>query len=290
MRRRFLIASVVLAGAATVALGQQADEHSWRKSYHVAGKPTLVFMTGDATVSIRSCGDCHEISIHAEVEGKKMSDYHLEEGQAGDQVRFRMWPREHVGFYIAPRHTRMQVTVETPAQVTLDAKTADGDVTVSGLTGDLAIASGDGSLTLDHLSGDLHLKAGDGRVSLTEASGTLEAHTSDASLSVDGVFHTLSVRTSDGALDVHLRPGSRLTEAAKIQSSDGPVRVHLPKDLAANLEIHTSDGHIDCALPLTMDAYHSRGGDVHEVHGRLNGGGTPLSIHTSDGSVTIDES
>ena len=45
----------------------------------------------------------------------------------------------------------------------------------------------------------------------------------------------------------------------------------------------TSDGHLDCSLPLTMDHYDSRQTSA----GRLNGGGTPLSIHTSDGNVRI---
>jgi hypothetical protein len=36
-----------------------------------------------------------------------------------------------------------------------------------------------------------------------------------------------------------------------------------------------------------MDHYDSRESSGHSVHGRLNGGGTPLTIRTSDGNVSI---
>jgi hypothetical protein len=37
-----------------------------------------------------------------------------------------------------------------------------------------------------------------------------------------------------------------------------------------------------------MDHYQSGGEHGHELRGKLNGGGTPLTIHTSDGNVKIE--
>jgi hypothetical protein len=65
------------------------------------------------------------------------------------------------------------------------------------------------------------------------------------------------------------------------------VTVRLPKDLAANLDVSTSDGKIDCNLPLTLDGFHSNGGSEHSVRGKLNAGGALLSIRTSDGSIHL---
>jgi hypothetical protein len=67
------------------------------------------------------------------------------------------------------------------------------------------------------------------------------------------------------------------------------VTLHVPRDFAADLNVHSSDGHVECALPLTVDHYLSHGGEGHELHGELNGGGTPLTIHTSDGNVKIEQ-
>jgi DUF4097 and DUF4098 domain-containing protein YvlB len=123
-------------------------------------------------------------------------------------------------------------------------------------------------------------------VRVSDAQGALDAKTSDGRLDVDGLFHALALHSSDGGLEVNLREGTKLTEASTIESSDGSVTVHVPQSFAADLDVHTSDGHVDCSLPLTIEHYGS-GGDGHDLHGKLNGGGVPLTIHTSDGNVRI---
>lgn len=284
--------TVAIAGLAMLtslpALAQDAD-HSWSKSYPVTGKPTLNLETSDASVAFSPCADCHEIRIHVEVVGRKLSDYRLEEGQSGDEVHFLLKERPEIGVHIVWHREQTHVTVETPAQLTLEAKTSDGNVTLSGLQGELGLTTGDGDATLDQVSGDLRIKSGDGHVKITGGQGTLDARTSDGSLNVDGLFHALTLHTSDGTLDVNLREGTKLTEASTIQSSDGSVTVHVPRTFAADLDVHASDGHVDCSLPLTIEHFQSSGDEGHEVRGKLNGGGIPLSIHTSDGNVKIEQ-
>jgi hypothetical protein len=265
----------------------QDSDHSWSRTYPVTGKPTLTLETSDASVEFRPCGACQEIRIHVEVEGRKLSEYRLEEGQSGDEVHFLFKDLPHMGVHIGRHNERARVTVESPAQVALQARTSDGNVALSGLQGDFDLTTGDGNLTLDHVSGNLRLRSGDGQVKITHADGAIDAHTSDGNLSVDGVFHAVALQTSDGTLDLSLREGTQLAGASTIQSSDGSVTIRVPQNFAADLNVHTSDGHVDCSLPLTMDHYQS-GGEGHQLHGKLNGGGTPLTIHTSDGNVKIE--
>jgi hypothetical protein len=279
-----LAALALLSSSAGLA---QDSDHSWSRTYPVTGKPTLTLETSDAGVEFRSCGNCHEIRIHLLIEGRKLSDYRLEESQSGDEVHFLFKERPHLGAHIARHKEQTQVTVESPAELTLDARTADGNVNLSGLQGDLSLTTGDGNLTLDRVSGNLRIRSGDGRVKITNADGALDAHTSDGNLTVDGLFHALALHTSDGTLELSLREGTRLAGPSTIQSSDGSVTIRVPQNFAADLNVHTSDGHVDCALPLTMDHYQS-GGEGHQLRGKLNGGGTPLSVHTSDGNVKIE--
>jgi hypothetical protein len=288
MKTKYAVPLAGLAILSSLTAVAQDPDHSWSKTYPVTGKPTLTLETADAGVEFRPCGDCHEIRIHVEVEGRKMSDYRLEEGQSGDQVHFLFKELPHIGGHIAWHREQTRVTVESPAQLTLQARTSDGNVTLSGLQGDLGLTTGDGNVTLDHVSGNLRIKSGDGQVKVTNAEGAIDAHTSDGNLSVDGLFHALALHTSDGSLDLSLREGTQLTGATTIQSSDGSVTVRVPQSFAADLNVHSSDGHVDCALPLVMNHYQS-GESGHELHGKLNGGGTPLTIHTSDGNVKIEQ-
>jgi DUF4097 and DUF4098 domain-containing protein YvlB len=238
-------------------------------------------------VEFRSCGDCHEIRIHIELVGRKLSDYRLEEGQSGDEVHFVLKELPHLGAHFVWHKEETRVTVESPAQLTLEARTSDGNVTLAGLQGNLGLTTGDGNVTLDHVSGSLRIESGDGQVKITNADGAIDARTSDGNVSVDGLFHALALHISDGTLDVSLREGTKLAGASTIQSSDGSVTIRVPQNFTADLDVHTSDGHVDCSLPLTMDHYQSGGEQSHQLRGKLNGGGTPLTIHTSNGNVRI---
>jgi len=288
MKTKYALPLAALAVFSSLTGFAQDPDHSWSRTYPVTGKPTLTLETSDAGVDFHPCGDCHEIRIHIELVGQKLSDYRLEEGQTGDQVHFLFKERPHMGVHIVWHREQTRVTVESPAQLTLEARTSDGNVTLAGLQGDLGLTTGDGNVTLDHVSGNLRIKSGDGQVKITHADGAIDARTSDGNLSVDGLFHALALHTSDGTLDVSLREGTKLAGASTIQSSDGSVTIRVPQNFAADFNVHTSDGHVDCALPLTLDHYQSGGEESHQLRGKLNGGGMPLTIHTSDGSVKIE--
>jgi hypothetical protein len=288
MKTNCVLALAALAVLSPLTGLAQDPDHSWFKTYPVTGKPTLTFETSDAGVEFRSCGDCHEIRIHVEVVGRKLSDFRLEEGQTGDEVHFLFKELPHLGGHGAWHKQQTRVTVESPSQLTLQARTSDGNVILSGLQGDLGLTTGDGNLTVDHVSGNLRIKSGDGRVKITNAAGAIEARTSDGNLTVDGLFRAVALHTSDGSLDVTLREGTQLGEASTIQSSDGSVTLRVPQNFAADLNVHTGDGHVDCALPLTMNHFQSGENPGHELRGKLNGGGTPLTVHTSDGNVKIE--
>jgi hypothetical protein len=287
MTTKISLAVIGLAAISSSTAIARDSDRSWSKSYPVTGKPTLTLETSDASVEFHPCEACGEIRIHVEVVGQKLSDYRLDEGQSGDGVHFLFKELHHIGVHITWHREQTRVTVETPAQLTLEAKTSDGNVTLAGLQGELNLTTSDGDIAIDHVSGDLRIKSGDGNVKITNAEGAIDARTSDGRLTVDGLFHAVALHTTDGTLALNLRQGTRLTEASTIQSSDGSVTLHVPHNLAVDLDVHTGDGHVDCALPVTMDHYRTGGGDAHELHGKLNGGGVPLTIRTRDGNVKI---
>lgn len=279
VRSAALVAALAVAAIPSFA---QLSGHDWQKTYPVSGGPSLTVETGDTALDIQPCSECKEIRIQVHAT-RDLNDYRLEEHQDGDHVFFSFKEKPHVGMFNWRNTSGTKVTLETPARLDLEAKTSDGNLSARGLTGNLQVHSGDGSVMLEDVHGQLHLGSSDGNVTIRRASGTLEARSSDGHMTVDGEFTAVLMHTSDGSLDLTLAPGSKLDTPSSIQSSDGHVNLSLPSTLAADLDISTSDGKIDCSLPMTMDHYDSS----HSIHGRLNGGGMPLSIHTSDGNVRI---
>jgi len=279
----------VLALAAGVLVSAHAGAQDWQKSYPVSGKASLTVSTGDASVDLRSCGECRDVKVRIEWMDRKPADFLLTEFQSGDHINFELKEKPHIGIHISigGNQHEPRVTVETPTALDLEARTSDGGLHVSGVQGNLELHTSDGSVDVEDVGGSLRLTASDGSIKIHNVTGTLDSRSSDGQATIDGKFTALQVHTSDGSLDLTMADGTKLTTASRIESSDGRVSVKLPRTLAADLDVHTSDGQINCELPLTMEGYNSAHSSGHNLRGHLNAGGVPLAIHTSDGNVTI---
>jgi hypothetical protein len=68
-----------------------------------------------------------------------------------------------------------------------------------------------------------------------------------------------------------------------LHTGDGSVKLEVPEGLAADLYLHTGDGQIEVNVPMTTEG-RIKGNDV---HGKMNGGGKLMTIHTGDGSIFL---
>jgi DUF4097 and DUF4098 domain-containing protein YvlB len=278
-------AGVVLCGLfVCVASGFAQGRTVWEKSYPVSAQPMVNLEVSDSNLEIHSCGGCGTVHVRVEMQEAKLSDYRLEEGQNGNTVHFSLKEKAHAGIRINWHSESVKVVVETPANLTLEARTSDGGLRADGLHGDLSLDSSDGKQDLEDLSGHLKVQTRDGGVRLRGGRGTLEARGIDGSQEISGAFDALQVSSSDGSLSVELLPGTRLQASSRIETKDGSLAVRVPRDLAVEFDVATRDGRISSDLQLTMNGYD---GDRHELRGTMNGGGPLLAIKSSDGSVRL---
>ena len=245
-----------------------ANADDWSKTYDLTGKPELRVEASDAHVRIETW-DQNKIEAHVTTRGWHIGggDLEIVEHQQGNAVdlELRHQHRAHVSFGIDNRRTDLEIHMPRSAKVN--------------------VHSGDGSIQAKGLAGELEFASGDGRVDLEDLDGSLRAKTSDGSMRASGRFDALQLHTSDGRIEVEARPGSQLREAWDVRTSDGSVALRVPGDLAADVELHTSDGHITTNIPIVVEGSLNS----HDVRGKLNGGGQRLTVHTSDGSVTLDK-
>ena len=113
--------------------------------------------------------------------------------------------------------------------------------------------------------------------------GKLHATTGDGHIRAHGRFDELELKTGDGHVEV--RAANRIFAATgwRLETGDGSVSLEVPANLAADVDLHTSDGHIDLDMPVTTEGKIRE----NEIHGKLNGGGSLLTIHTGDGSIHL---
>jgi DUF4097 and DUF4098 domain-containing protein YvlB len=248
----------------SVGLLSFASAEELVKSWNVGSRPELRVEAGDGSIEMEGA-DSTSIRAKLIVDGYKIGygGVELIEHQSGNALDLRVKePNEHFGWGRHSIHLQLVVPKE--------------------LTG--AVKTGDGSIRMSNISGKLRADTGDGSIDGVGLGGALDAHTGDGSMHLDGWFTDLRLRTGDGSIDLRAGSGSKVNMGWELNSGDGSISVKLPRDLAADLQLRTGDGHIRANVPITVNDLRNE----HEVHGKLNGGGAPIIIHTGDGSITLD--
>ena len=257
------IALAILVLGLAVALPAFADE--WSKTYNLTGKPELRVETSDADIRVTTW-DQNTIEAKVITSRYKIGEggIRVDEHQTGDLVEIEVrYP--HHGITVEWGQHRVDIVIEMPREGRVNLRTGDGKIELAGLKGEMDLHSGDGSESLEGVDGKLRAETGDGHIT---------AH---------GRFDELELKTGDGHVEVHAAGGSSLAAGWRLETGDGNVSLEVPGDLAADVDLHTSDGHIDLDMPVTTAGKMREG----EVRGKLNGGGSLLTIRTGDGSIHL---
>jgi len=140
--------------------------------------------------------------------------------------------------------------VKVPAGVSVDAKSVNGAVAVSGVLGGVDAQTTNGALTL------------------REVAGEVEASTTNGALHVSH-----SALPSSGS--------------HRYSTTNGAVEVSLPSSASGNFTAKTVNGKIRTDFPL--EVHTTRWGRNSSIDGTLGDGGASFDFQTVNGSIEIDE-
>jgi Putative adhesin len=299
---KLAIALSLMLSVAVLAPRAQAED--WTKSYTISGRAQVKVDTNDGAVQIYT-GDTKQVDFRVLYDGYEMNKtLHVDSRQDGDSVQINARVNGHWGFSWGNNHRNIRIEVHMPKDADLQIDTGDGSVTTQSVngkvkihtgdgsvraqevSGDVDIDTGDGSITVDGAKGDIRLRTGDGHIDARNLDGKVDALSGDGHIKLDGRLDALSVKTGDGSIDARLQPGSKVNSSWSVRTGDGSVDIVLPADLQANIDASTNDGHISLGIPVTVEGTFSNS----QIHGKMNGGGQPLVIHTGDGSIRLSKS
>jgi DUF4097 and DUF4098 domain-containing protein YvlB len=246
----------------------QALADEWSKTYTLTAKPDLRIETSDANIRI-STWDRNTIEAKVITERYKIGEggIHIDERQNGDSVEIDVRFPRHT-FSINWGQHRVDVIIQMPREGKVDLSTGDGNIEITGFKGEMDLHTGDGSETLASVDGKLRAGTGDGNIR------------------ADGRFDEVDLKTGDGNVEVRTAAGSSLASGWRLETGDGNVTLDVPGGMAADVDLHTSDGHIDLDMPVTTEGKMRE----NEIRGKLNGGGSLLTIRTGDGSIHLGKS
>src|SRR6266581_4447777 len=251
-RTRLGIACAALLAACAVAA--RAEEVT--KSFVVSGRANVRVETNDGSVRVTT-GDSKQVEFRVEYQGYEMGrNLRIDTHQDGDRVEVvakttaRFKAVGHWCLFCVDSNAKLHIEVRMPRE------------------GDLQVDTGDGSVQAESISGTVHVHTGDGAVKANSLSGNIDLH------------------TSDGSVNTRVLPGSKMVTSWTIRTGDGSVDLVLPPDFQTNIDASTGDGHISLGIPVTIEGTFKNS----EMHGKMNGGGQPLTIHTGDGSIRLSKS
>ena len=173
--------------------------------------------------------------------------------------------------------------------------TSDGDIKISKINGKLNLHTSDGDIDISEILGDLELKTSDGDIIAKNVEGAARLITSDGDISLSNLTGAVGAKTSDG--DIHARDcnGSmtavtsdgdircnflKVTNKVSLITSDGDINASIPKDLSINLKVKGET----LRVPLVNFSGKT---EEHHIEGTINGGGIPVEIITTDGTITL---
>jgi DUF4097 and DUF4098 domain-containing protein YvlB len=296
---------IVCAALLTVSAGaRRAQAEEVVKSYTVSARAKVRVETNDGSVRVTT-SDTKQVEFRVEYHGFELGkNLRVDSRQDGDKVELTARITGHWGWSLGRNQRGLHIEVRMPREADLQVETGDGSVEAHSINGNVFVHSGDGSvkanslngtidlhtndgsIAVDSLKGEIRLRTGDGSIEARDLDGKVEADSGDGHIRLAGRFDALNVKTGDGSVDTRVLPGSKMASSWTIRTGDGSVDLVLPSDFQTNIDASTGDGHISLGIPVTVEGTFSNS----QIHGKMNGGGQPLTIHTGDGSIRLSKS
>ncbi|HEY4216425.1 MAG TPA: DUF4097 family beta strand repeat-containing protein [Gemmatimonadaceae bacterium] len=206
----------------------------------------------------------------------------------------------------ANRGSDTHFEVSVPYGVRVLATTWSGDVTMKETRGQVEIHSQNGDIDVDDvatrldvntLSGDLHASNVNGDVEVVSVSGDVKLNDVHGNVDVASVSGDIELRgmttklarakttsgdvTYDGLID----PAGRYD----LSAHSGDIRLHIPRDASAQLNISTWNGGIDSDFPITLKPGENGIGrrTAKAFTFEIGGGAARISADTFSGDITI---
>lgn len=209
--------------------------------------------------------------------------------------------------------------IEVPPGRDVEVRLAAGDMSASGIRGDLLLDNGSGQVHAEDVEGRLLVDTGSGNVDVRRVRGSTLIDTGSGNVSVVDVrgdrvridtgsgnvrggglqAALVEVDTGSGSVnltellsaDIRVDTGSGSVELdlasdvdrLDVDTGSGAVRLRAAGDLGAQFEAETGSGRIDVGFPLEVTSMRRT-----HVRGRIGDGEGRIRVETGSGGITLE--
>jgi Putative adhesin len=277
---KIIVPCVILLNAGC-SYGAAVDEE-YAKSFPVSARPQVRVEAANARVHVTTSEVPKvEFDVRYERRGADPAEP-FSARQDGNVVELREHEDSH-DWWDGSGIDRAVIEVRMPMDADLQLETSNGAIEVSTVHGNVRLRSSNGAITAEALRGKLQAHTSNGSIRIEGADGDCELSTSNGRIQASGRFDSLDIHSSNGSVVARAATGSTVASRWSIGTSNAPVDLALPTDLKADLDVGTSNGGVQLELPVTVQGFQ----DQSHLRGALNGGGSEVSVHTSNGHIHI---
>jgi len=315
----------VLLLATCLAVCAQTEEHL-NKQFTAQPGGKLIVDVDFGSISVNT-HDSSEVTVEVlrkvmratkEDEEEFLTEHPVTIEQDGNNVTITSrGPSRNNGPSRGKQQTEAKYTVTVPARFDARLKTAGGAIAVSDLTGEVKASTSGGELKFMQIhgllegnttggairlagcEGEQRVKTMGGGVTVSEGSGSFDGATLGGPVTVKDFRGPVQVKSGGGGITVENVAGkvdgktsggtiaasfaAPLADEVKLATAGGGVTLRVPENAAFDLDASSSGGNVSSDLSVDTEGKPSRS----RLKGPVNGGGKPVVLHTSGGSIQV---
>ena len=179
------------------------------------------------------------------------------------------------------RRGYVQLEVEAPRGIEIDVNAVNGRIDIEGIRAPVTARSSNGSANIADVIGDVEIATSNAKVSCSCTCGRLVARSSNGKIVLENHRGSVDASTSNGLIRACLDEIG--ANGVLLATSNGRIALELPEKADADVDLRVDNGVIRNDRSLCTAVRESNG----RIRGRLGGGGPPIKLRTSNGSISL---
>jgi len=296
--------TLLLSCFSFVAFAQEGEPYL-TKSFSVNDPAAVNVRTSGGSIKVNG-GNSDEVLVRMYVKKNGVSwfgsddveealeDYQIDIRQEGNTIYAEA--KKENGNWNWNNGVSISFVLEVPYATSTDLNTSGGSIHLSRLEGEHEVKTSGGSLNFDEITGYVNARTSGGSIKINNFSGTVDGKTSGGSIRALNASGELELHTSggsivleevSGSIDAHTSGGSirafvkELDQYLTLKTSGGSVKAVIPEGLGVDLDL--SGNRVNTRLSNFTGEF-----EKDKIEGSMNGGGIPVTLKTSGGSVNLE--
>ncbi|WP_343853386.1 hypothetical protein [Algoriphagus jejuensis] len=301
----FAITLLVLISLQLTAIASEfrADPYLMKK-FTLSGAGNLNVETSGSSVAVTGAsGNEVVVEMYVKLNGREidsedaevedeLDNYNLDISQSGNTISLIVKRKNNS----VRSKMNLSFKIKVPKEMSSKIKSSGGSIAIEGLKGkqDIATSGGSiqvlnsngavnthssgGSFRLENFEGNVEVQSSGGSIKINHLIGDVLVGSSGGSVTLEDISGSINANTSGGSIKAQL---SHLEKSLSMKSSGGSITAVVPKGLGLNLDL--SGGRVNSSLS-NFD------GEIKKdrILGKINGGGIPVTMQSSGGSINLE--